>query len=192
MAISTGLQNILYYYILFAATVIIFHGFLGRTSRHFAENLGGACKFMAIGLVALYGLNHEMFYSMPAPMQIYAGVEGMTPGRAEDGCPLTVRDGRNWLSARYAGQPIRHRRMKERATGPGPDAPVMVELKDVWFRYERQLPDVIRDLSLTAETGQTVAIVGPTGAGKTTLVNLILRFYEIDAGSITQIGRAHV
>ena len=57
VTISTGLQNILYYYILFAATVIIFHGFLGRTSRHFAENLGGACKFMAIGLVALYGLN---------------------------------------------------------------------------------------------------------------------------------------
>ena len=53
VTISTGLQNILYYYILFAATVIIFHGFLGRTSRHFAENLGGACKFMAIGLVAL-------------------------------------------------------------------------------------------------------------------------------------------
>ena len=54
VTISTGLQNILYYYILFAATLIIFHGFLGRTSRNFADNLGGACKFMAIGLVALY------------------------------------------------------------------------------------------------------------------------------------------
>ena len=49
MTISSGLQNILYYYILFAATLIIFHGFLGRTSRNFADNLGGACKFMAIG-----------------------------------------------------------------------------------------------------------------------------------------------
>ena len=63
VTISAGLQNILYYYILFAATVIIFHGFLGRTSRHFAENLGGACKFMAIGLVALYGLN-ELVYRL--------------------------------------------------------------------------------------------------------------------------------
>ena len=63
VTISTGLQNILYYYILFAATVIIFHGFLGRTSRHFAENLGGACKFMAIGLVVLYGLN-ELVYRL--------------------------------------------------------------------------------------------------------------------------------
>ena len=48
---------------IFGATVIIFHGFLGRTSRHFAENLGGACKFMAIGLVALYGLN-ELVYRL--------------------------------------------------------------------------------------------------------------------------------
>ena len=63
VTISEGLQNILYYYILFAATIIIFHGFLGRTSRHFAENLGGACKFMAIGLVALYGLN-ELVYRL--------------------------------------------------------------------------------------------------------------------------------
>ena len=63
VTISTGLQNILYYYILFAATVIIFHGFLGRTSRHFADNLGGACKSMAMGLVALYGLN-ELVYRL--------------------------------------------------------------------------------------------------------------------------------
>ena len=57
-----------------------------------------------------------------------------------------------------------------------------VELENVSFRY---LPDVpLIDLSLTVEPGQTVAIVGPTGAGKTTLVNLLMRFYEIDAGAI--------
>ena len=63
VTISAGLQNILYYYILFAATVIIFHGFLGRTSRNFADNLGTSCKFMAVGLVALYGLN-ELVYRL--------------------------------------------------------------------------------------------------------------------------------
>ena len=63
VTISAGLQNILYYYILFAATIIIFHGFLGRTSRNFADNLGGACKYMAVGLVALYGLN-ELVYRL--------------------------------------------------------------------------------------------------------------------------------
>ena len=63
-----------------------------------------------------------------------------------------------------------------------------IEFSHVDFSYTAQRP-LIRDLSLTAEPGQTVAIVGPTGAGKTTLVNLILRFYEIDAGSITLDGQ---
>ncbi|MDN4609620.1 ABC transporter ATP-binding protein [Arthrobacter burdickii] len=57
----------------------------------------------------------------------------------------------------------------------------------VSFRYEEDQP-LIENLSLVAEPGQTVAIVGPTGAGKTTLVNLMMRFYEIDAGRITLDG----
>ena len=58
-----------------------------------------------------------------------------------------------------------------------------LEFKDVSFRY---LPDVplIDDLNVEVQPGQTVAIVGPTGAGKTTLVNLLMRFYEIDKGEI--------
>ena len=62
-----------------------------------------------------------------------------------------------------------------------------VEFQHVSFRYEPDTP-LIEDLSLIAEPGHTVAIVGPTGAGKTTLVNLILRFYELDRGRITLDG----
>ena len=58
-----------------------------------------------------------------------------------------------------------------------------IELENVSFRYEADTP-LIDDLSLDVKPGQTVAIVGPTGAGKTTLVNLLLRFYEIDHGAI--------
>lgn len=58
-----------------------------------------------------------------------------------------------------------------------------IELDDVSFRYEPETP-LIEDLDLDVKPGQTVAIVGPTGAGKTTLVNLLLRFYEIDRGAI--------
>nr|WP_242584689.1 ABC transporter ATP-binding protein [Amycolatopsis sp. 195334CR] len=59
-----------------------------------------------------------------------------------------------------------------------------VEFERVSFSYDPETP-LIEDLSLVAEPGQTVAVVGPTGAGKTTLVNLIMRFYELDAGRIT-------
>jgi len=79
-------------------------------------------------------------------------------------------------------------------TAPGPgagrvsDAPDRVEFERVNFSYRPGTP-VIEDLSLVAEPGTTVAIVGPTGAGKTTLVNLLMRFYEPDSGRILVGGR---
>jgi ATP-binding cassette, subfamily B, multidrug efflux pump len=62
-----------------------------------------------------------------------------------------------------------------------------VRFEHVGFRYKPEQP-LIEDLSLVASPGQTVAIVGPTGAGKTTLVNLVMRFYELDSGRITIDG----
>lgn len=62
-----------------------------------------------------------------------------------------------------------------------------VAFDSVSFRYHQDEP-LIDDLPLTVEPGQTVAIVGPTGAGKTTLVNLLLRFYDLDTGRITVDG----
>ncbi len=77
---------------------------------------------------------------------------------------------------------------------PDPAAPVpptvrrgRVEFEHVSFSYDPEQP-LIEDLSLVAEPGHTVAIVGPTGAGKTTLVNLVMRFYELDSGRITLDG----
>jgi ATP-binding cassette subfamily B multidrug efflux pump len=71
---------------------------------------------------------------------------------------------------------------------PAPPSRGRVEFRDVSFSYDPDRP-LIDSLSLVAEPGQTIAIVGPTGAGKTTLVNLIMRFYELDGGSITLDGR---
>jgi ATP-binding cassette subfamily B multidrug efflux pump len=62
-----------------------------------------------------------------------------------------------------------------------------VAFENVSFRYSPDRP-LIENLSLTVEPGQTVAIVGPTGAGKTTLVNLVMRFYEVTSGRITLDG----
>ena len=68
-----------------------------------------------------------------------------------------------------------------------PVAKGRVEFEHVSFSYDPEVP-LIQDLSLVAAPGHTVAIVGPTGAGKTTLVNLIMRFYELSGGRITLDG----
>jgi ATP-binding cassette subfamily B multidrug efflux pump len=80
---------------------------------------------------------------------------------------------------------------EEPADPPGLTVPAVrrgeVAFEDVAFRYDDDQP-LIDGLSLVARPGQTVAIVGPTGAGKTTLVNLVMRFYDVDAGRITIDG----
>jgi len=80
---------------------------------------------------------------------------------------------------------------EQKADPENPAVPLVrsgrVEFEHVSFRYQADQP-LIDDLSLVAEPGHTIAIVGPTGAGKTTLVNLIMRFYELDAGRITLDG----
>ena len=63
-----------------------------------------------------------------------------------------------------------------------------VRFEGVWFRYSSDGPWVLRDISFTASPGQTIALVGHTGAGKTTIVNLLLRFYDPERGRITVDG----
>jgi ATP-binding cassette, subfamily B, multidrug efflux pump len=63
-----------------------------------------------------------------------------------------------------------------------------VQLKEVWFGYTPEEP-IIKHFSLDVKSGQTIALVGPTGAGKTTIINLLNRFYEIQEGSITIDGK---
>jgi ATP-binding cassette, subfamily B, multidrug efflux pump len=63
-----------------------------------------------------------------------------------------------------------------------------VRFEGVWFRYSPDGPWVLKDVSFTASPGQTIALVGHTGAGKTTIVNLLLRFYDPERGRITVDG----
>lgn len=63
VTISATVQNMIYYYVLFAVTLVIFHKFIARTCGHFVNNLGGACQTALVGLVGLYGLN-ELVYRL--------------------------------------------------------------------------------------------------------------------------------
>ena len=74
------------------------------------------------------------------------------------------------------------------ASQKSPAGPGVIEMEHVRFSYSPEV-ELIRDLSLRVDPGHTVAIVGPTGAGKTTLVNLLMRFYELDGGRILIDGR---
>ncbi|MCU6711338.1 ABC transporter ATP-binding protein/permease [Paenibacillus sp. J5C_2022] len=85
--------------------------------------------------------------------------------------------------------------LDEEEESPEPAAPVVltaprgdVAFRDVQFGYSADAP-LIDNMNINVGSGQTVAIVGPTGAGKTTLVNLLMRFYEVNGGAITVDGR---
>ncbi len=82
--------------------------------------------------------------------------------------------------------------LEEKEEDPAPEAELPnaqgnVEIKDVAFRYEEDRP-LIEDFNLTVQPGMRIAIVGPTGCGKTTLINLLMRFYEVRTGQISIDG----
>lgn len=134
----------------------------------------------------LHEINHPMFQSMTSAMQIYKGVEN------DLACPITVNEGRNWIDKFMDGKDINtdyiNKEVKKR-----PDQ-VAIKLRDLWFKYEKNLPDTIKDLSLEVRQGELYAIVGGNGTGKTTalsLINGINKAYrgkiEINSKSIAQL-----
>ncbi len=112
---------------------------------------------------------HGMFASVPAPMRIYAAV----PAGDALPCPITVRDGRQWLDSYLAG----HGGAQARTAAAEPDLAdrreTAVELDGLWFRYEKDSPDVLKGLTFSVRSGEFLALCGGNGAGKTTALSLI-------------------
>ncbi len=126
--------------------------------------------------------NNQMFVSMPSPMQIYYGVEGIGE------CPLTVREGRSWLSKEFNNKELTVTSIveneEEEITGD-----IVLELKEVWFRYEKDSPDVLRNLSFQVPKESIFAIVGGNGTGKSTTLKLICNILKPYRGKIFINGR---
>lgn len=108
--------------------------------------------------------NDDMFAAMPAPVRVFYGT-----GASGD-CPLTVRDGRNWLSREMEN--IQSAQM-EPEKPIDEDAEAALKVKEIWFRYEKDSPDVLRGVSFEAPKGALFAIVGGNGTGKSTLLKAI-------------------
>ncbi len=111
-------------------------------------------------------LKSDMLVSLPSPVQIYYGTGSFLE------CPLTVREGRNWLSREMADRPLTTVSLPEEEAYREPSKPAL-ELKEVWFRYEKELPDVLKGVSLKVEAASLHGIVGGNGTGKSTMLKSV-------------------
>ena len=148
--------------------------------------------------------HHGMFLSMPVPMQIYAGTESALT------CPLTVSEGRQWIreyieekgikkeQIQQANQRLEKKGEKNENETTGffghfkrqkENTPPAIQMKDVWFRYEKDSPDVIQDLSLEVKKGEFYALVGGNGTGKSTTLSLLGRVHQPYSGRIYLDGK---
>ena len=108
---------------------------------------------------------HRMFLAMPTPMRIYAGIQNQLK------CPITVREGRLWLDRLiHEGLDIANISSTEEACSTGE---VVMEIQEAWFKYEKDLPDVVKGVSLKVKKGEFLAIMGGNGTGKTTTLSLL-------------------
>lgn len=119
---------------------------------------------------------HPMFFALPTPMRVYGQVT-----KGED-YPVTVREGRMWLEE-YA---VNNELKPEAIPKPESDSKneAVIELSDVWFRYKRESPDVIKGMSLKIKKGEIFALMGGNGTGKTTVLSLISRINQPYRGEI--------
>ena len=136
----------------------------------------------------LRGAGHSMFLAMPTPMRIWASAPD-----AGGHCPVTVREGRDWLT-KFAdgfadGHPLGELPAESRHVYP--DEPA-ITAEGLWFKYEKELPDVVKGLSLTVRRGEFLALLGGNGTGKTTSLKLLSGLQKPYRGEVKLVGRVGV
>lgn len=129
----------------------------------------------------LYDQKNDMFTAMPTSVRVFYGSHG------EGDCPLTVREGRNWLSHSFAEEPkikaVPAPKMNEEVEDPA------LSMKELWFRYERNSPDIMRGVSAEVPKGSLYAIVGGNGAGKSTTLKAICGICRPYRGKVKVFGK---
>ena len=131
----------------------------------------------------------DLLAAMPSTVRLFSSVQGSGQA-AGDGsqtesaeCPLTVSEGRRWLET--FGNSVQPTFADEPAKG----APYALELKDVWFRYGRNLHDVLRGTTLSVSEGEILCILGGNGSGKSTCLGAVSGLLKPYSGSIKIFGK---
>ena len=124
---------------------------------------------------------HAMFLAMPAPMRIWSAVANERP------CPVNIREGREWLNSISAGRALCQIAEAEQRAA---QAKAAIELADVWFRYDKALPDVVKGLNVKVREAELFGILGSNGTGKTTALTLISGINKPYRGKISLFGEA--
>lgn len=121
---------------------------------------------------------HPMRAALPSAVRIFRSVQ------VADRCPLTVREGRDFLERHFGN---RRGMLPEPAYRHGEN--VAVELKNVWLRYEKDLPDVLRGTSVQVYAGEIYAVLGGNGTGKTTMLQVIAGVCKAYRGKVLIAGK---
>ena len=122
---------------------------------------------------------NAMFLAMPAAMRIWAATDSTAA------CPISVCDGRNWL--------LDYAKTHELQSVPeesrnAPDTETVVSAQELWFKYDKDLPDVVKGLSLKLHKGEFLALLGGNGTGKTTSMKLLAGLRKAYRGELTITG----
>ena len=129
----------------------------------------------------LYAQKNHMFAAMPTPVRVFYGADG------EGDCPLTVREGRTWLSKTIPDPKVKM--LPTKSPEKNGEEPAL-SLKELWFRYEKDSPDVLRGASLEVERSTLHAIVGGNGAGKSTALKAVCGVCKPYRGKVKVLGKA--
>ena len=122
---------------------------------------------------------NAMFLAMPAAMRIWAASD------SNAACPLSVCDGRNWLlnyAKTHELQPVPEEKKN------APNGETVVSARELWFKYDKDLPDVVKGLSLELHKGEFLALLGGNGTGKTTTLKLLANLKKAYRGELHITG----
>ncbi len=137
----------------------------------------------------IFAQGHELGFALPTPARVFYQAEDPQGGAR---MPLSVREGRSWLQSRrgnaVSASPAAAAEEPGRTTQEG-KTPAAFEVCDLWFRYERDLPDVLSGASFTVPAGQSYAFVGGNGVGKSTLLALLCAALKPQRGSVKLFGK---